>query len=176
MSSVSGCACSTMRAASTMVAVSRPYICMATGRSSSLMFSFCWVLPTERIKASAETNSVYTMSAPEVLAHQAESRVGDVLHRGEEYGAWAQVYIFNLHNLSGFVRKSTEKSLPLHTLIQKEMMKHSISDFEIMAPVGSRESLAAAIQAGADSIYFGIENLNMRARSANTFTIDDLRK
>ena len=112
----------------------------------------------------------------ELLAHQAEGRVGDVLHRGEEYGAWAQVYIFNLHNLSGFVRKSTEKSLPLHTLIQKEMMKHSISDFEIMAPVGSRESLAAAIQAGADSIYFGIENLNMRARSANTFTIDDLRE
>ena len=67
MSSVSGCACSTMRAASTMVAVSRPYICMATGRSSSLMFSFCWVLPTERIKASAETNSVYTMSAPKCL-------------------------------------------------------------------------------------------------------------
>ena len=45
-----------------------------------------------------------------------------------------------------------------------------------MAPVGSRESLAAAINAGADSIYFGIENLNMRARSANTFTIDDLRE
>ena len=45
-----------------------------------------------------------------------------------------------------------------------------------MAPVGSRESLAAAIQAGADSIYFGIENLNMRARSANTFTIEDLRE
>ena len=44
-----------------------------------------------------------------------------------------------------------------------------------MAPVGSRESLAAAIHAGADSIYFGIENLNMRARSANTFSIDDLR-
>ena len=52
----------------------------------------------------------------------------------------------------------------------------SITDFEIMAPVGSRESLAAAIQAGADSIYFGIENLNMRARSANTFTINDLRE
>ena len=50
-----------------------------------------------------------------------------------------------------------------------------LKDFEIMAPVGSRESLAAAIQAGADSIYFGIENLNMRARSANTFTIEDLR-
>ena len=53
---------------------------------------------------------------------------------------------------------------------------HNIKDFEIMAPVGSRESLAAAIQAGADSIYFGIENLNMRARSANTFTIDDLKE
>ena len=46
---------------------------------------------------------------------------------------------------------------------------------EIMAPVGSRESLAAALRAGADSIYFGIENLNMRAHSASTFTIDDLR-
>ena len=51
-----------------------------------------------------------------------------------------------------------------------------LQDFEIMAPVGSRESLAAAIQGGADSIYFGIENLNMRARSANTFTIDDLHE
>ena len=49
-------------------------------------------------------------------------------------------------------------------------------DFEIMAPVGSRESLAASIHAGADSIYFGIENLNMRARSASTFSIDDLRE
>lgn len=55
-------------------------------------------------------------------------------------------------------------------------MKASIKDFEIMAPVGSRESLAAAIQAGADSVYFGIESLNMRARSANTFTINDLRE
>ena len=45
-----------------------------------------------------------------------------------------------------------------------------------MAPVGSRESLSAAIQAGADSIYFGIENLNMRSRSASAFTIDDLRE
>ena len=45
-----------------------------------------------------------------------------------------------------------------------------------MAPVGSRESLAAAIQAGADSIYFGIEKLNMRAHSASTFSIDDLRE
>ena len=49
-------------------------------------------------------------------------------------------------------------------------------DFEIMAPAGSPESLAAALKAGADSIYFGIENLNMRAHSASTFTIDDLRE
>ena len=44
-----------------------------------------------------------------------------------------------------------------------------------MAPVGSRESLAAAIQAGANSVYFGIGQLNMRSHSANHFTIDDLR-
>ena len=49
-------------------------------------------------------------------------------------------------------------------------------EYEIMAPVGSRESLAAAIQAGADSVYFGIGRLNMRAHSASTFTIDDLRE
>ena len=49
-------------------------------------------------------------------------------------------------------------------------------DFEIMAPVGSYESLMAAIQGGADSIYFGIEGLNMRSRSSNNFTTDDLRK
>lgn len=50
------------------------------------------------------------------------------------------------------------------------------SDFEIMAPVGSRESLAAAIKAGANSVYFGIGKLNMRAHSANAFTIDDLKE
>ena len=50
-----------------------------------------------------------------------------------------------------------------------------LSDFEVMAPVGSRESLVAALQAGADSVYFGIGQLNMRAHSANAFTIDDLR-
>ena len=45
-----------------------------------------------------------------------------------------------------------------------------------MAPVGSRDSLTAALQAGADSIYFGIERLNMRAHSASAFTIDDLKE
>lgn len=49
------------------------------------------------------------------------------------------------------------------------------NDFEIMSPVGSWESLAAAFQAGANSIYFGVDKLNMRARSASKFTIDDLR-
>ena len=47
-------------------------------------------------------------------------------------------------------------------------------DFEIMAPVGCYESLHAAIQAGADAIYFGVEGLNMRARSSVNFTLDDL--
>jgi putative protease len=51
----------------------------------------------------------------------------------------------------------------------------SAKDFEIMAPVGSYESLAAALQAGADSVYFGVEQLNMRSHSANHFSIDDLR-
>lgn len=50
------------------------------------------------------------------------------------------------------------------------------SDFEIMAPVGSRESLAAAINAGANSVYFGIGKLNMRSHSANAFTIEDLKE
>ena len=45
-----------------------------------------------------------------------------------------------------------------------------------MAPAGSYEALMAAIQGGADSVYFGIEGLNMRSRSSNNFTTDDLRK
>jgi putative protease len=49
------------------------------------------------------------------------------------------------------------------------------NDIEIMAPAGSYESLMAAIQGGADSVYFGVEQLNMRAASSNNFTIDDLR-
>lgn len=49
-------------------------------------------------------------------------------------------------------------------------------DFEIMAPVGSWDSFWAAVQGGADSVYFGIEGLNMRARSAKTFTIEDMRE
>jgi putative protease len=49
------------------------------------------------------------------------------------------------------------------------------ADIEIMAPAGSYESLMAAIQGGADSVYFGVEQLNMRAASSNNFTIDDLR-
>jgi putative protease len=48
-------------------------------------------------------------------------------------------------------------------------------EIEIMAPAGSFESLKAAIQGGADSVYFGAENLNMRAGSSNNFTLDDLK-
>ncbi|MDR2810054.1 MAG: U32 family peptidase [Tannerellaceae bacterium] len=49
-------------------------------------------------------------------------------------------------------------------------------DFEIMAPAGSYESLMAAIRAGADSVYFGIEGLNMRSRSSNNFSVKDLKR
>lgn len=55
-------------------------------------------------------------------------------------------------------------------------MNYKREEFEIMAPVGSYESLMAAIQAGANSVYFGIEKLNMRSRSASNFTTEDLRK
>ncbi len=50
------------------------------------------------------------------------------------------------------------------------------NNIEIMAPVGSWESLSAAIKAGCNSIYFGVEQLNMRARSSINFTIEDLKK
>lgn len=50
------------------------------------------------------------------------------------------------------------------------------SDIEIMAPVGSYESLGAAVSAGANSVYFGVEKLNMRARSSANFTLDDLSR
>lgn len=48
-------------------------------------------------------------------------------------------------------------------------------DIEIMAPAGSYESLMAAIKAGADSVYFGADRLNMRSKSSNNFTVDDIR-
>ncbi len=47
---------------------------------------------------------------------------------------------------------------------------------ELMAPVGNYETLMAAIQGGADSVYFGVEHLNMRAKSANNFRLDDLEE
>ncbi len=47
-------------------------------------------------------------------------------------------------------------------------------EYEVMAPVGSRDSLVAAIQAGADSVYFGVGQLNMRSHSANHFDLNDL--
>lgn len=55
-------------------------------------------------------------------------------------------------------------------------MKMNRKDFEIMAPVGSYESLHAAINAGADAVYFGVEGLNMRARSSVNFTLADLHQ
>jgi putative protease len=47
---------------------------------------------------------------------------------------------------------------------------------ELMSPAGSYESLMAAIKGGCNSVYFGVEQLNMRARSTNNFTIEDLKK
>jgi len=61
----------------------------------------------------------------------------------------------------------------MKTIYNKELHR---TDIEIMAPVGSYESLMAAIQAGANSVYFGIEQLNMRARSSNNFTTEDLAR
>jgi putative protease len=63
--------------------------------------------------------------------------------------------------------------LPLWAENLKNMERREI---EIMAPVGSYESLMAAIQGGAGSVYFGVEHLNMRSRSANNFSLDDLNK
>ncbi|MBN2278947.1 MAG: U32 family peptidase [Candidatus Marinimicrobia bacterium] len=54
-------------------------------------------------------------------------------------------------------------------------MTHQHKNIEIMAPVGSYDALMAALQGGADSVYFGVENLNMRSRSSNNFTLDDLK-
>ncbi|MFN8344885.1 MAG: peptidase U32 family protein [Spirosomataceae bacterium] len=51
---------------------------------------------------------------------------------------------------------------------------NKIKDIEVMAPAGSWESMMAGLKAGADSVYFGIEQLNMRARQSNNFTADDL--
>ena len=53
-------------------------------------------------------------------------------------------------------------------------MKEFKEKVEVLAPVGSYESLMGAVQGGANSVYFGIEQLNMRARSSNNFTIEDL--
>lgn len=55
-------------------------------------------------------------------------------------------------------------------------MQHPVAHTELMAPAGSFEALMAAFQAGANAVYFGIEQLNMRARSSNNFTIDDLHE
>ncbi len=60
--------------------------------------------------------------------------------------------------------------------MQSDAEQHKADKIEIMAPVGSWESLSAAIQAGADAVYFGVGNLNMRSRSAANFTAADLQR
>lgn len=56
------------------------------------------------------------------------------------------------------------------------MMNIARKDIELMAPAGSYEAMMAAIQGGADAVYFGVEKLNMRSRSSFNFTLNDLRK
>lgn len=56
----------------------------------------------------------------------------------------------------------------MHTDLKKSI--------ELMSPAGSWEALMAAIKAGCDAVYFGVEQLNMRARSSNNFTLEDLPK
>ena len=56
------------------------------------------------------------------------------------------------------------------------MTSKKINTVELMAPAGNWESLQAAMQAGADAIYFGVEQLNMRARATMNFTLDDLQE
>lgn len=65
--------------------------------------------------------------------------------------------------------------LPLKNFSRNKAMNKSRS-IELMAPAGSYEALMAAINAGCNSVYFGVEQLNMRSRSSNNFTIEDLKK
>ena len=66
-------------------------------------------------------------------------------------------------------------ALFLNTEISLRILTLDMNDkLEIMAPVGSYESLSAAIKAGANAVYFGVGNLNMRSRSAANFGLDDL--
>ena len=55
-------------------------------------------------------------------------------------------------------------------------MKKPISKFELMAPAGSYASLSAAIRGGANSVYFGVDKLNMRSRAASPFSLNDLKR
>jgi putative protease len=52
----------------------------------------------------------------------------------------------------------------------------TLPKIELLSPAGSYEALIAAIQAGCNSVYFGVEQLNMRSRSSNNFTLEDLEK
>src|SRR5829696_4508640 len=65
-------------------------------------------------------------------------------------------------------------NLPLFTLFSRAAMPTTIP--ELLAPAGSFESLQAAMNAGADAIYFGTEQLNMRAKSINSFALSDLKE
>ena len=113
------------------------------------------------------------------------------MHKSSDFVALSQSYLpFLLYlctrvqdpNIKDFPRANSASKVAYSELkFNRLAYTNSIKvmkreDFEIMAPVGSRESFAAALNSGANSIYFGIENLNMRAHSASTFTINDLEE
>ena len=65
--------------------------------------------------------------------------------------------------------------MPAHPLFPPRMINGQ-TKFELMAPAGSYAALSAAIRAGADSVYFGVDKLNMRSRAASPFGLSDLRR
>ena len=64
----------------------------------------------------------------------------------------------------------------ISALKSEQISKQLAKSIEIMAPAGNFECLHAAIQGGADSVYFGVEKLNMRSHSANNFKMTDLEQ
>lgn len=125
----------------------------------------------------------------EALAHAPEDVfvIGGAQIYNQLWDKASRIYLTRVHTtINEFDASVPEMPALMHCTYREEVAADEQNDYpvtfevwdryEIMAPVGCFESLAAAIQAGAGSIYFGIQGLNMRSASANNFTIEDLRK
>ena len=113
MSITSGCAwSSTIFAASTIDSTSLPYICMPTGRSSSLMVSLLTVLFTERTRASALTNSVYTIDAPYRL-HSMRKPMSVTSSIGARKRGWVENWMFPIFMIVLFIKRWMARTLIL---------------------------------------------------------------